>query len=249
MKILALGNSFSQDATTFLHQAARAQGIDLTVVNLYIGGCSLERHWRNFETGEPAYQYQLNGGFTGRMVGVQEVLEEDDWDVIITQQCSPDSGWLDSYEPFLTQILAKFRAAAPNATLLLHETWAYEVDSTHAAFPRYSRSQQEMYGRLHACYHAMAEKHGVGLIPSGEIIQHVRTLPPFDVAAGGRSLCRDGFHMSYGYGRYLLGCIWLRTLCGADAAQNPYIPACEEITDDALLPILRQAANQAAVLV
>ena len=46
MKLLAVGNSFSQDACTFLHQTAQAQGLDLEVTNLYIGGCSLEMHNR-----------------------------------------------------------------------------------------------------------------------------------------------------------------------------------------------------------
>ena len=47
MKILAVGNSFSRNATTYLHQTAAAQGISLTAVNLYIGGCSLETHRRH----------------------------------------------------------------------------------------------------------------------------------------------------------------------------------------------------------
>ena len=41
MKVLAIGNSFSQDATRYLHQIAKANQFDLKVVNLYIGGCSL----------------------------------------------------------------------------------------------------------------------------------------------------------------------------------------------------------------
>ena len=49
MKILAIGNSFSQDATRYLHQIAKADNYDLTVVNLYIGGCSMETHWNNIE--------------------------------------------------------------------------------------------------------------------------------------------------------------------------------------------------------
>ena len=39
MRVLAIGNSFSQDATTYLHQTAAAQGVALDVLNLYIGGC------------------------------------------------------------------------------------------------------------------------------------------------------------------------------------------------------------------
>ena len=46
-KVLAIGNSFSEDATHFLHQICESSGIENEVVNLYVGGCSLERHWRN----------------------------------------------------------------------------------------------------------------------------------------------------------------------------------------------------------
>ena len=44
-KVLAIGNSFSEDATHFLHQICESSGIENEVVNLYVGGCSLERHW------------------------------------------------------------------------------------------------------------------------------------------------------------------------------------------------------------
>ena len=38
MKILAIGNSFSRDATAYLHQLLNSCGVDNRVVNLYIGG-------------------------------------------------------------------------------------------------------------------------------------------------------------------------------------------------------------------
>ena len=37
VKILAIGNSFSQDATYYLQKIAMSDGIDAKVVNLYIG--------------------------------------------------------------------------------------------------------------------------------------------------------------------------------------------------------------------
>ena len=43
-KILAIGNSFSRNACRHVHQIAASGGVELTVVNLYIGGCSLARH-------------------------------------------------------------------------------------------------------------------------------------------------------------------------------------------------------------
>ena len=50
------------------------------------------------------------------------------------------------------------------------------------------------------------------MIPSGDIIQKARQQEPFRVLEGGISLCRDGFHMSIPYGRYLLACVWMKTL-------------------------------------
>ena len=243
MKILAVGNSFSQDATTFLHQAAAAQGIALTAVNLYIGGCNLETHWRNWTRAEEAYELQINGAPTGKKTSIQAMLREGGWDAIVTQQASHDSGWMDTYEPFLGCLVEAFRAKAPDVRLFLQETWAYEIGSDHGAFPRYRCDQGEMYARLRRCYTAMAEKHGLPLIPCGDVIQAVRALPPFDVQNGGRSLCRDGFHMSYGYGRYLLACVWLKALTGASVAENAYVPESEEAVGGDLLRLIRAQAD------
>ena len=107
--ILAIGNSFSEDATRYLHQMAEAVGIETKVVNLFIGGCPLERHWQNIETKEAAYQYQLNGKATERMISIDEALREEEWDYIVTQQASHDSWWMDTYEPFLGLILEHIR--------------------------------------------------------------------------------------------------------------------------------------------
>ena len=58
MKILTIGNSFSQDATAYVERIALS---DIYVRNLYIPGCSLEMHYNNMLTGEKAYEYQKNG--------------------------------------------------------------------------------------------------------------------------------------------------------------------------------------------
>ena len=246
LKILAIGNSFSEDATRYLHQLANAAGVQTKIVNLFIGGCPLERHWKNIENDEKAYAYQLNGIATERRVSIDEVLMEEDWDVITTQQASPDSGWMNSYEPFLGLMVAHLKEKAPNAKLYMQETWAYEIDSAHGSFMRYNRNQQEMYDKLHDCYTQMAAKYNLELIPSGSVIQKVRTLPEFHVQDGGLSLCRDGFHMSFDYGRYLLACIWLKKLTGIAVKDITYIPespVLKAAPETNLLGILREAVD------
>ena len=47
MKVLSIGNSFSQDAQRYLHRLAKEDGTFIKCVNLYIGGCSLQTHYIN----------------------------------------------------------------------------------------------------------------------------------------------------------------------------------------------------------
>ena len=52
MNLPAIGNSFSQDAARYLHGIARSMGKKWNTANLYIGGCSLDRHFRNMHSGQ-----------------------------------------------------------------------------------------------------------------------------------------------------------------------------------------------------
>lgn len=229
LKVLAIGNSFSEDATCYLHQIAAADGVQMKVVNLYIGGCPLERHWQNILTGEQAYQYQENGVKLEKYVSIEEMLGAEKWDYVTVQQASPDSGWSDTYEPFLELIVGYIREKAPSARILMHETWAYEIDSTHSGFYRYHCNQQEMFERLFKAYHDAAKRYDLQLIPSGELIQKLRTLPEFDYENGGISLCRDGFHMHLLYGRYAVAAMWYGVLTGRRLKGNSYLPVTENL--------------------
>ncbi len=248
ISVLAIGNSFSEDATHFLHQIAEADNVSMKVVNLYIGGCSLEQHWYNIGTDAAEYLYELNGQSQERYVSVSQVLKEEKWDFIVTQQASHDSGWQDTYEPFLSNMVSYLCEQCPQARLLLHETWAYETDSTHNRFVRYHNDQKEMYERLSRAYRAVSERLGLPLIPCGDIIQALREKEPFRYGEGGMSLCRDGFHMSYLYGRYVLGAVWYRALTGNSLKDNGYVPqttfAAGENARPELLELIRQVVEE-----
>ena len=244
--ILAIGNSFSEDATAYLQAVCENMGISVHVVNLYIGGCSLERHWSNIEQNEAAYQYQEDGVITDKYVSISEILQSKPWDFIVTQQASHDSGWLDTYEPFSKLLFDYLKKEVPGAQLCVQQTWAYETDSDHGAFMRYHRDQQEMYERSRTCYHTIADRYGVTLIPCGDVIQNIRKHQEFNVAQGGRSICRDGFHMHYLYGRYALACTWAKILLNAPVNECTYTPKCgytEEPVDDKLLSIVRDEVS------
>ena len=247
MKILAIGNSFSQDATHYLHQIAAADQVDLDVVNLYIGGCSLERHWMNIQNEAEEYLYEENGESAGMHVSIQAALERKDWDYIVTQQASYDSGIPETYRPYLGNIMEYVRERLPKAEFLLHETWAYESDSLHADFGKYHHSQEEMYGKLSQAYKDAAEQLGIRLIPCGDVIQELRKKEPFRYGHGGMSICRDGFHMNIIYGRYLLAAVWYRMLTGNSVCSNSYIPstrlAPNAVFDGEVLKVIKETVD------
>ena len=101
MNILCIGNSFSQDATRYLHQISNEE---LYVRNLYIGGCSLETHYHNILEDKADYEYQKNGRLM-RMISIKEALSKKKWDYVSVQQVSHYSGMAETYEPYLPYIL------------------------------------------------------------------------------------------------------------------------------------------------
>jgi hypothetical protein len=248
MKILAIGNSFSRDATHFLHQIAMADGIDTKVVNLYIGGCSLERHCQNIEQDSKVYLFERDGKATEQYFSIKDALIEEAWDFIITQQASHVSGIEDTYYPFVIELFNYIRGYAPKAELLIHQTWAYEIDSTHDGFAYYHHNQKEMYDRLCSAYKNASDKLGVRMIPCGDVVQRLREREPFIYEKGGMTLCRDGFHMHYLYGRYLLASTWYEVLFKKNILDNNYIPetslAPGEVADPYKLKVIKECVHE-----
>ena len=177
VRLLTVGNSFSQNATRYLGELAKADGNALIVHRCDIGGGSLAQHWEKTErfAADPTDQKGLYG--SGRSLA-QELAAEP-WDVVTLQQYS----WLShdpaTYQPFATQLHAFITERAPQATILIHETWEYRSDDPRFATekPGQPVSQQAMYDGLKAAYEAVAQTLGVRLIPVGDAFHAVDTDP------------------------------------------------------------------------
>ena len=56
LRILGIGNSFTDDGMMYLPELLEAAGIRNVVLGrLYIGGCSLERHCKEYAAGNTSY--------------------------------------------------------------------------------------------------------------------------------------------------------------------------------------------------
>lgn len=215
MKVLSIGNSFSQDSHKWLHKLAEKNGYEMETANLYIGGCNLERHWNNVLENKADYSYEVNGAKGERMVSLYEALTMDEWDVVTVQQSSPLSGRPQSYFPYLQNIVSLVKEKQPKALVYFFQTWSYEIDRDSAAFNAYNRDQQEMYRRILDASEMAAKVINAPMIPGGMVIQTLReTVPEFDYKNGGMSLNRDGFHLSLDYGRFAMAATWFCVLTG-----------------------------------
>lgn len=212
-KILAIGNSFSQNANKYFYDIAHADSVVQKNVNLYIGGCPLSKHYRNILGDSEAYDFQFNGKSTGLPVSIDKVLLSDCWDYITIQQASHESFDWKKYEPYIETIAEHVRFLCPGAKLGIHETWAYiNIDRLNRFGFENSIS---MYEKVKECYEKAAKTIDADFyIPGGEIMMEGMK-HGLDVHAS------DGFHAGM-LGEYMLGLAWNCILNGKPALGNSF---------------------------
>ncbi len=210
IKILAIGNSFSQDATAYMEYFSD----EVYVRNLYIGGCNLYKHAELVKSAEKEYEYQHCGErCLPERVSLQEALAFEEWDYITVQQASGYSGIEESYFPYIEQLVAHLKART-KAEIVFHQTWAYEKNSTHPHFEWYAKDRDKMWASIQETTKKVCDKLDLRVIYSGETIERLKDDPFFDIDKGGVSIHRDGFHLSLNYGRFAAACVWLKFFTG-----------------------------------
>jgi hypothetical protein len=193
LKVLMIGNSYSASVLHQTPKIASSMGLKVDFVNCNIGGCTLKIHWENVEkSSNPNYRPYLAmfgtpESETAAMVrkvcvkgktNIPQLLGAVKWDIVTVQQGSTRSAFADTYQPYADNLIATIRKHAPQAEILIQETWAYI--SYHEKFNEWKFGQKEMYRRLHENYTALAKKTGFRVIPVGTAVERYRAkLPPF----------------------------------------------------------------------
>lgn len=226
IKVLAIGNSFSDDAIEhYLYELAIENGDTLIIGNAYRGGQGYESHWKVVEADKADFEYRkiVDGNHTNERRTLLECLKDEAWDIITFQQVSQDSGDYTTFEPWLSHLIGYVQehATNPKVQLGLHRTWAYASDSNHWGFGKYGRDQMRMYKEIVAATKKTMKAHKELelLIPAGTAIQNGRT------SYVGDRFCRDGYHLSYLLGRYTASLTWLECITGKSALDSQYAPA------------------------
>lgn len=226
VRILAIGNSFSEDAVeSYLSDICRSEGYNVVIGNLYIAGCSIDTHCNNMRDNTPAYRFRLidTGGKIREQknVRLRDALRSQRWDYITFQQASQYSGLYDSYNR-LPELLSAVRAATGSRPVFgFHMTWAYAADTRHAGFANYGSNQLRMYHDIvSTCRRVMDDNPQLKfVIPCGTAVQNART-----AILAGDDLTRDGYHLDTGIGRYVASCTWFAAIFRRIISDNVYVP-------------------------
>lgn len=243
LKILAIGNSFSEDAIeNYLYDLARSSNKKMVIGNLYIAGASLELHVNNATADKANYSYRktnLDGTKSStKNISISQAIKDEEWDYISLQQASPTSGKYDIIMNSLPTLVSYVNGVkAPKTKLVYHQTWAYQQDSDHKGFANYNRSQKTMYEAIiNATKHIKKSKTFAFIVPSGTAVQNART------SSIGDKYTRDGYHLQLDYGRFTAACTWYEMLFGKDVRNTSYKP--EKVTD-LQSKIAKEAAHKA----
>lgn len=220
IKILAIGNSFSDNALKYLPVLAKELGIEEIIVGkLYVGGCTIDGHWSRAQSGANYERFDLNLGDGWKSQStktLQYALQLYDWDVITMQQGSPVSGVPSSLGNLQNLIdYVDANKTNPNAKLYWHMTWAYSQFTTHSGFVNYNNDQLTMYNAIvnttKECI--LTNDCFTGVIPAGTAIQNYRGNDWNNSVTESGYITTDGYHLK-DYSQVLAAMTWLRTLTG-----------------------------------
>ena len=243
LRVLAIGNSFSQDATEYLWDILNSAGIDAVAGDLYNAGCTMERHLGFAESGTEGYTY-YKFSHEGRNVrpstSLRFAADDEDWNIVTIQEASRRSGVAEAYETWLSDMIELAQTVRHGARIFWHMTWAYQSDSPNSHFPEYGRDQAFMYSKIAGCvgkYVAPDPRIG-GVIPVGTAVQNART------SFLGDRLTRDGSHLDLHFGRYLAALCWACALTGLSPDVFSFNPAPEDI-DERMLAVARESVANA----
>lgn len=220
IKILSIGNSFSDDTMWCLPQVARAFGLEnIKLGNLYVGGCSIRQHYEHIAEDLPVYAYRRNTGgdywvtVSGTRIG--EAIAEETWDAISIQHGTGDGSYYTApvyYEKLGALVAEVKRRAGEHTKIAFNMTWVGEPDRKHHEIEAFGGDQMEIYRRICALTRELIlPMEDIDTVsPTGTAIQNARAMVS-------ERLTRDGYHLDKAFGRYIAALTFFCALTGASA--------------------------------
>lgn len=216
LKILTIGNSFSEDTMEFVASIAQNLGVkQIKLGNLYVGGCSTKQHYSFATTQNPAYIYYDNdGNGWNKTEGVAstDALTFEDWDFVTLQSGTGDGSRHTSVESYhkLVPMLELIKSrVSPTTKIGYNLTWVGEPSGTHHEMVSYGGDQILLFSKILEMVKTVVAPLEIVdfIIPTGTAIQNAR-------AVMDEVITRDTYHLSYDKGRFIAGLTFFTKITG-----------------------------------
>lgn len=209
LKVLAIGNSFTDDPTAYLDDLVISSGIDRSKLCLYvgvIGGSSLQTWAEKYNSNETVDITRKVGlASVSTTYGTLKQIFSQDWDIVVLNQLSSLAINYGSLNPHLKSLRSFIRQDCTNQKVCIawQSVWSYYKD--------YTDNPKGIIGwyDLSSVTKEQINKDGIDIIiPTGTAIQNARG-SSLNTA---HDITRDGHHLAFGVGRYIAACTWFQVL-------------------------------------
>ena len=225
LKVLDIGNSYSDGALALLPTVANNCKVDVKDMCLYkfIRSGASFYSWCQVYDNQDTYNYSFYRAIGDLSVNIptgsspgddgnlfRRVLSDVEWDLIIIHQYSPYAPYYDLWGSdgeggCLDKLLSIIKKHQPNATigfLIVHSYWDnYGGNKEKSSFERWQKIANSVQ-RLMQDYDIQF------IIPYGTAVENLRS----SSLNNGFDLTRDGTHLGYGLGEYTAACCYYESL-------------------------------------
>lgn len=176
LNVLTIGNSFADSVFVYLPKIAAAEGRELVIDRANHGGCELDRHWSYVVREEKNPELKL---YKNNKCSLREILQSRKWDIVSIQQASHKSWIAESYFPYAQYLKDYIKKNAPQAEVVIQQTWAYNPDDSRLNDGAWKITQSQMFDKIRAAYADAARRlGGLRIIPTGLAIDIARKNEP-----------------------------------------------------------------------
>ena len=244
-KILALGNSYGQDAMMYMYDIMVANGVppaEIKIANACRWGTGIDEHYR-LASNNLVYndanggEYQIFGpGATfsvDRTKTLKDILESEPWDIVTMHNSPGGSGfpgeYSETYRAFLTDYI-KEHCPNPDVKIAWHMTWAFGKNAANGTNWGGFGSEIAHYNGIitQVTNIIIPDARFDFVIPAGTAIQNARGMYDSPITKqDGNNFSRDDAHLN-NMGMFLTALTWLKRIYGFDLSgfSSPYTASC-----------------------
>lgn len=205
LKVLSIGNSYSNDTFWMLKDIAQSAGKELTVGVAHLSGGTLQQMWDAINNDKTITAYNKwtpsSGHKQNNNASPRVIIVDEPWDFIFFQQASTQSMNYDTFQPYLKNIANYVQNNATNSKVRygINMIWPRPVSNSSIGTPE---KQLEVYNDIVDAYQKAAFDTDLEVfVPTGTAIMNGRNNDY--LADISNELTRDGSHLDEGIGRYL----------------------------------------------